>query len=61
MYAVLKASNAKYLERMDWKPKEQRYKNAKFIYGWHLMPDQEKKNLIIKLSRFLTEKYIKGH
>jgi hypothetical protein len=35
IHAALKASNVKYLKRIDWRPEEQRYKDAKFIHKWH--------------------------
>ena len=37
-----------------------KYKNAKYIYGWHLLEKQDKVNLILKLGRFLIEEYLDG-
>ena len=39
IYAAPKASNIRYLKKMDQRLKEQKYKNAKFIYRQHSMPD----------------------
>jgi len=36
IYRVPKARNYKYLVRMYWMPSELKYRNAKFIYRWHL-------------------------
>ena len=36
MHRVLKARNYKYLIRMYWIPSKLKYRNAKFIYRWHL-------------------------
>ena len=36
MYKVLKVRNYKYLVRMYWIPSELKYRNAKFMYRWHL-------------------------
>src|SRR6266702_8035139 len=36
IYKMPKVKNSRFLERMDWKGKE-RYWNARFIYGWHLI------------------------
>jgi len=36
IHKVLKKKNYKYLVRMYWMPSELKYRNAKFIYRWHL-------------------------
>jgi len=36
MHKVLKKKNHKYPVRMYWMPSELKYRNAKFIYRWHL-------------------------
>jgi len=36
IYKTLKARNYKYLVRIYWMLSELKYRNAKFIYGWHL-------------------------
>jgi len=40
IYKTLKARNYKYLVRIYWMLSEFKYKNAKFIYGWHLTKEQ---------------------
>jgi len=36
MHEILKIRNYKYPVRMYWIPSELKYRNAEFIYGWHL-------------------------
>jgi len=36
IYKALKARNHKYLVRIYWMPSELKYRNAKFMHGWHL-------------------------
>jgi len=40
MHKALKARNYKYLVRIYWMLSELKYRNAKFIYGWHLTKEQ---------------------
>jgi len=40
IYKAPKRKNYKYLVRMYWMPSELKYRNAKFIYGWHLTEEQ---------------------
>ena len=35
-----------------------KYRNAKYIYSWHLLEQQDKVDLILKLGRFLIEEYL---
>jgi len=37
MYRVPKDKNRKYLVRIYWALKEKRFRNAKYIYSWHLV------------------------
>jgi len=37
IYRVLKDKNRKYLVRIYWAPKEKQFRNAKYIYRWHLV------------------------
>jgi len=37
MYRALKDKNRKYLVRIYWAPEEKRFRNAKYIYSWHLV------------------------
>ena len=41
---------------MYWAPEDLKYRNAKYIYRWHLIEQQDKVDLILKLERFLAEK-----
>jgi len=36
IYKAPKRKNYKYLVRIYWMPSELKYRNAKFIYKWHL-------------------------
>jgi len=36
IYKALKARNYKYLVRIYWMPSKLKYRNAEFMYGWHL-------------------------
>jgi len=36
MHKALKEKNHKYLVKMYWIPSKLKYRNAKFIYKWHL-------------------------
>jgi len=36
-------------------PSELKYRNAEFIYRWHLIKEQQVGVVIIKLGRFLTK------
>jgi len=60
IYAALKANNIRYPKRTDWGPGEWRYKNAKFMHGWHSISKQSNGDLTIKPRRFLTKECIKG-
>ena len=40
---------------MYWALKDLKYKNAKYIYGWYLLEQQDEVDLILKLERFLIE------
>ncbi len=59
MYKMPKVKNNRFLKRMDWKGKKQ-YRNAKFIYSWHLILEQILGELIIELGRFLTKICLRG-
>jgi len=37
IYRAPKDKNRKYLVRIYWAPEEKRFKDAKYIYGWHLV------------------------
>jgi len=40
IHETLKARNHKYLVRIYWMPSETKYRNADYIYGWHLAKKQ---------------------
>jgi len=58
IHEALKRRNYKYPVRMYWIPSKLKYKNTKFIYGWHLIKEQWVGIVIIKLGRFFTEEYL---
>jgi len=43
---------------MYWALEDLKYRNAKYIYSWHLLEKQDKVDLIFKLGRFLIEEYL---
>ena len=49
IHAALKAGNAKYLERMNWRLEKRKYKDAKFMHGWHRTPNQKLRKLTEKV------------
>jgi len=40
MHRIPKARNHKYPVRMYWMPSELKYRNAEFMYRWHLTEEQ---------------------
>ena len=60
IYKALKARNYKYLVRMYWMPSEVKYRNANYIYRWHLTEKQRVGAIIMELRRFLTEECLNG-
>ena len=55
IYRALKIKYKKYPIRMYWVLKDLKYRNAKYIYRWHLTEQQDKVDLIFKPGRFLIE------
>ena len=47
IYRAPKIKNKKYPIRMYWVLKELKYRNAKYIYRWHLIEVPELDNLIL--------------
>ena len=47
IYKVLKAKNKKYLVRIYQMLDERKYRNAKYIYRWHLVDNIELNKLIL--------------
>ena len=43
---------------MYWALEELKYRNAKYIYSWHLTEVQDKNDLILKLERFFIKEYL---
>ena len=60
IYKALKAKNKKYLVRIYQTLDERKYRNAKYIYRWHLVDNTELNKLILQLGRYLTEEYLEG-
>ena len=55
IYRALKVKYKKYPIRMYQALKDLKYKNAIYIYRWHLLEIQDKVDLILKLGRFLIK------
>ena len=55
IYRAPKIKYKKYLIRIYWAPKDLKYRNARYIYKWHLLEQQDKVDLIFKLGRFFIE------
>ena len=45
---------------MYWALNKLKYRNAKYIYKWHLTENQIEEDLTLKLGRFLIEECLKG-
>jgi len=45
---------------MYWMPSELKYRNAKFMYGWHPIKEQQVRTVIMEPGRFLTEECLNG-
>ena len=45
---------------MHWALKELKYRNAKYLYRWHLIKVQAKGDLILKPGRFVIEECLNG-
>jgi len=58
IYKTPKARNYKYLVRMYWILSKAKYRNANYMYKWHLAEKQRVGAIIIELGRFLTEEYL---
>ena len=50
MHRALKIKNKKYPIRMYWALEDLKYRNAKYMYKWHLLGQQDKVDLILKLE-----------
>jgi hypothetical protein len=55
-----KDKNRKYPTRMYWIAEEKRFRNAKYMHGWHPTETQEKGELTLQPGRFLTEECLEG-
>ena len=55
MHRALKIKYKKYPIRIYWVLENLKYRNAMYIYKWHLTEQQDKVDLILKLGRFLIE------
>ena len=48
IYKALKEKNYKYLVRIYQMPSKLKYRNTKFIYGWHLIEKQQVKIIMME-------------
>ena len=55
MYRALKIKNKKYPIKIYQALNKLKYKNAKYIYRWHLIESQIEGDLTFKLGRFLIK------
>jgi len=55
IYKALKVRNYKYLVKIYWMPSEAKYRNADYMYRWHLAKKQQVGAIIIELGKFLTK------
>ena len=55
IHRALKIKYKKYFIRIYWALEDLKYRNAKYIYRWHLIEKQDKVDLILKPRRFLIE------
>ena len=55
IYKALKIKYKKYPIRIYQVLEDLKYKNAKYIYGWHLLEQQDKVDLILKPRQFFME------
>ena len=60
IYKALKVKNKKYLVRIYQTPDERKYRNAKYMYRWHLVDNTELNKLTLQLGRYLTEECLEG-
>jgi len=60
MHKAPKARNYKYLVRMYWMLSEEKYRNANYMYRWHLAKKQQVGVIIMELGRFFTEECLNG-
>ena len=58
IYRALKIKYKKYPIRMYWALKDLKYRNAKYIYRWHLTKNQIEGDLTLKLGRFFIKEYL---
>ena len=60
MHRVPKAKNRKYPVRMHWMKTEKKFRDAKFVHGWHPVDTQEEGDLRLQPGRYLTEECLEG-
>jgi hypothetical protein len=60
MHQAPKVKNKKYPTRMWWAPDEKKYRNAKYMHGWHPVEVEESMDLALQPGRFLTEECLDG-
>ena len=60
MHRAPKDKVRKYPARMYWAPDEKRYRDAKYMHGWHPVEVQGQGDLTLQPGRFLTEECLDG-
>jgi hypothetical protein len=60
MHRAPKAKNRKYPVRMHWMKTEKKFRDAKFMHGWHPIDTQEEGDLRLQPGRYLTEECLEG-
>jgi len=60
MHRAPKDKNRKYPARMYWAPEEKRFRDAKYMHGWHPVEVQSQGDLTLQPGRFLTEECLDG-
>ena len=60
MHRAPKIKYRKYPIRMYWRLDKLKYKNAKYMHGWHLTESQIEGELALKPGRFLIEECLDG-
>jgi Retrotransposon gag protein/Zinc knuckle len=60
MHSLPKDRVRRYPRRMYWAPEDHKYRNAKYMHGWHPIEVQEQQDLTLQPGRFLTEECLEG-
>jgi hypothetical protein len=60
MHRTVKDKHRKYPTRMHWMTDEKRFRNAKYMHGWHPLEERESGSATLQPGRFLTEECLDG-